>query len=50
MERLTRNQALWLARGGALGSFLLRLIRAVRTGMGQLCEVGIARRRLPERP
>jgi hypothetical protein len=50
MERLNRNQALWLARGVALGGFLLRLIRAVHAGVGHLRDIGFARRRLPKRP
>ena len=50
MTRLNRNQALWLARGAALGTFLLRLVRAWRAGADRLREVGLARKALPKRP
>jgi len=46
MDRLNRDQALWLARGVALGSFLLRLMRAVRAGLSHLREIGLAHRGL----
>lgn len=49
MGRLNRDQAIWLARGVALGGFLLRLMRAVRAGVSRL-RVSFARRRLPKRP
>jgi len=42
MDRLNRNQALWLARGVALGGFLLRLMRAVRAGISHLRDIGLA--------
>ncbi len=50
MNRLNRNQALWLARDAALGTFLLRLVRAWRAGVDWLREIGSARRGLPKQP
>jgi hypothetical protein len=49
MDRVNRNQALWLARGVALGGFLLRLMRAARAGMSHLRHIGLAHGRLRKR-
>jgi hypothetical protein len=50
VERLNRNQTLWLARGAALGRFLRRMLQAWHAGLDWLCEIGAARGRLPKRP
>jgi hypothetical protein len=50
MDQLNRNQAIWLARGVALGGFLLRLMRAVRAGVRHLRDIGLAHRGLHKRP
>jgi hypothetical protein len=47
MEPSNRNQAIWLARGEALGSFVGRLLRALRAGVGRLREIGFGRKTLP---
>jgi hypothetical protein len=47
MAPLNRNQAIWLARGVALGAVLLGLLCALR---GQLRDIGLGRRTLPRRP
>jgi hypothetical protein len=49
MEPLNRNQAIWLARGVALGIFLRRLLRALRWVTGHLRYTSLAGRRLPKR-
>jgi hypothetical protein len=50
MDRLNRHQALWLARGIALGSFLLRLRRAVLRRVYHLRDIGLAHGRRRKRP
>ena len=49
MAPLNRNQAIWLARGIALGAVLLGLLRAL-SRLGQLRDIGLGRRTLPRRP
>jgi hypothetical protein len=49
MKSLNRNQAIWLARGSALGAFLLGLLRLLCAGAGQLRDIGRAHRGLPKR-
>lgn len=48
MEHLSRNQAIWLTRGAALGIFLRRRLDALRATLGQLRGIRLGRRRLPE--
>jgi hypothetical protein len=48
MAPSNRNQAIWLARGEALGAFLLGLLRALRASLNQLRAIGLARTRLPD--
>ena len=50
MDQLNRNQAIWLARGVALGGFLLRLMCAARAGVSRLRVIGFARTMLLNRP
>lgn len=50
MKPLNSDQTIWLARGVALGSFLRRLLRTLRRGVGQLRAIGLAGTRLPKRP
>jgi hypothetical protein len=50
MKRLNGDQAIWLARGAAIGSLLLWVMRAVRGAVGHLRGIGFARGRLPKRP
>lgn len=47
MAPLNRTQAIWLARGIALGVVLRGLLRALR---GQLRDTGLGRRPLPKMP
>ena len=47
MGPLNRTQAIWLARGVALGFVLRGLLRALR---GQLRDIGLGRRTLPKWP
>ena len=49
MEPSNRDQAIWLARGAALGTFVGRLLRALRAGVG-LRQTGFGHRTLPKRP
>jgi hypothetical protein len=48
MEHLSWKQAIWLARGAALGSFLRRRVEALRAILGQLRVIRLGRRRLHE--
>jgi holin-like protein len=48
MELLNRNQAIWLARGVALGIFLRRLLRALRRVTGQLRYTSPRRQRVAQ--
>jgi hypothetical protein len=50
MEPSNSHEAIWLARGTALGIFLRRLLQALRAGAGRLDDVGRARRGLPKMP
>jgi hypothetical protein len=50
MEPSNRDQAIWLARGAALGTFVGRLLRALRAGVGQLRQTRFGHRTLPKRP
>jgi hypothetical protein len=50
MKPSNKDQAIWLARGAALGTLLRRLLRALRAGVGQLGDIGRARTRLPKSP
>jgi hypothetical protein len=49
MKPLNRDQAIWLARGAALGTFLTRVLHALRAGASGLRDDGRARRALPRR-
>ena len=49
METSNRDQATWLARGAALGTFVGRLLHALTAGVGRLHDIGRARRMLPKR-
>jgi len=49
IEPSSRDQAIWLARGAALGTFLTRVLRALRAGASGLRDDGRARRALPRR-
>ena len=49
MEPSNKNQTIWLARGAALGTFVGRLLHALRAGVGRLRHVGLARTRLSKR-
>jgi len=40
MEPSIRNQAIWLALGAALGTFVERLLHALRAAVGGLRDVG----------
>ncbi|MGH6896441.1 MAG: hypothetical protein ACREJ5_07825 [Geminicoccaceae bacterium] len=50
MEPSNSHEAIWLARGAALGTFLRRLLHALRAGVGPLRDIGFRRRMLPKRP
>jgi hypothetical protein len=50
METSNKDQAIWLARGAALGAVVGRLLHALRAGVRRLRDVGRASRVLPTRP
>lgn len=50
MELSNRNQAVWLARGEALGAFLKQLLLALGAFVGPLRDVSFTHRRLLKRP
>jgi hypothetical protein len=50
METSDRDQAIWLARGAALGAAVGGLLHALRAGVGRLRDLGRASRVLRTRP
>lgn len=48
MRSSVRKQAIWLARGAALGISLRRLLRALHASLNLLRDIGLARRKLPQ--
>ena len=50
MEPSNRDEAIWLARGAALGTFVGRLLDALHAGVGRLRDIGRAHTMLPKKP